>query len=212
MGSLQGNMDQSHPFQDNYDAFPALPSTTPDQWPTFYPRKRPAQFVPAGSSSPRLKNRGSSLNPSSRPHSRPTSRHQQRESPALPVDDPEAFPTLSALSARGSGKKHHGKRGGHGNNSQRETYAPSSLADVVRMSSPQRKGAAKSSRPSTASGRENSAAAQAIPAPKHIPWLETGPRANQQYLKYRQDAITHGNVRNKFLQRYVMKLSGDLLA
>ncbi|KAL1954910.1 hypothetical protein VTO42DRAFT_448 [Malbranchea cinnamomea] len=191
---------QTYGYQDSYDAFPALPNTTPDHWPTFYPRKRPTQFSSSASSSPRLKNRGSTLNPSSRPHSRPTSRHQQRDTPSLPVDDPEAFPTLASVTTKNAGKK-HGKRGG---SSQKENNAPSSLADVVRMSpSPapgqQRKGATKSSRPSTSS-RENSAAAQAIPAPKHIPWLETGPRANQQYLKYRQDAITHGNLRNKFLQ------------
>jgi hypothetical protein len=48
---------------------------------------------------------------------------------------------------------------------------------------------------------ESSAAALAIPSPKHIPWLETGERANRQYLKARQDAIKHGGLRNKFLQR-----------
>ncbi|KAJ0290785.1 hypothetical protein COL154_000742 [Colletotrichum chrysophilum] len=47
---------------------------------------------------------------------------------------------------------------------------------------------------------ENSAAAQAIPNPKHIPWLETGERANKAYLKARQEAIKHGGLRNKFLQ------------
>jgi hypothetical protein len=31
--------------------------------------------------------------------------------------------------------------------------------------------------------------------------LETGARANQQYLKFRQEAIKHGSIRNKFLQR-----------
>ena len=49
---------------------------------------------------------------------------------------------------------------------------------------------------------ENSAAAQAIPNPKHIPWLETGDKANKAYLKARQEAIKHGGLRNKFLQRY----------
>lgn len=210
MGAFPGN-PQAPPytFQDNnYDAFPALPTTMPDQWPSFYPRKRPTQFSPAGNSSPRAKNnRSSGLNPSSRPHSRPTSRHQQRDSPAPSVDDPEAFPTLAALNARSHGKGHRGKRGGQGHSrdsSQKDTNSPNSLADVVRTSqSPgpnQRKSGPKYSRSSAAS-RENSAAAQAIPTPKHIPWLETGAQANQQYLKYRQDAITHGNVRNKFLQR-----------
>lgn len=189
---------QAYGYQDNQDAFPALPATMPDQWPMFYPHKRPRQFVNSANSSPRMKNRGSSLNPGSRPHSRPGSRHQHRESPNLPVDDPEAFPTLASVTSKFA-KKHHSRR------AHRDNNASSSLAEVVRNSpSPtpgqQRKGIAKGSRPATAS-RENSAAAQAIPTPKHIPWLETGPRANQQYLKYRQDAITHGNVRNKFLQR-----------
>ena len=45
-------------------------------------------------------------------------------------------------------------------------------------------------------------AAQAIPSPRHIPWFETGERANKAYLKARQDAIRHGGLRNKFLQRF----------
>ena len=52
---------------------------------------------------------------------------------------------------------------------------------------------------------ENSATAQAIPNPKHIPWLETGDRANKAYLKARQEAIKHGGLRNKFLQRYAIR-------
>jgi len=48
--------------------------------------------------------------------------------------------------------------------------------------------------------RENSAAAQAIPAPEHIPWLETGENANKAYLQARADAFKHGSMRNKFLQ------------
>jgi hypothetical protein len=48
--------------------------------------------------------------------------------------------------------------------------------------------------------RENSAAAQAIPAPQHIPWLETGEKANTAYLQARQEAFKHGSLRNKFLQ------------
>jgi len=49
-------------------------------------------------------------------------------------------------------------------------------------------------------GGPDTAAAMKIPQPQRIPWLETGERANQQYLKYRQEAIRHGSVRNKFLQ------------
>jgi DNA-nicking Smr family endonuclease len=54
-------------------------------------------------------------------------------------------------------------------------------------------------------GGSESAAARKIPEPQHIPWLETGARANQQYLKYRQEAIKHGSIRNKFLQRLVVQ-------
>jgi hypothetical protein len=38
----------------------------------------------------------------------------------------------------------------------------------------------------------------------NIPWLETGSRANQQYIKYRTEAIRHGTVRNKFLQNILL--------
>ena len=96
------------------------------------------------------------------------------------------------------------KRGGHGHGSNTKENVPSSLADVVRMSpSPApgllRKGLMKSR--SYAGSRENSAAASGIPAPEHIPWLETGEKANQAYLRARQDAFKHGGLRNKFLQR-----------
>jgi hypothetical protein len=50
--------------------------------------------------------------------------------------------------------------------------------------------------------RENSTAAQAIPPPEHIPWLETGDNANQAYLQARTEAFKHGSMRNKFLQRW----------
>jgi hypothetical protein len=40
----------------------------------------------------------------------------------------------------------------------------------------------------------------AIPAPEHIPWLETGESANRAYLKARAEAFKHGGLRNKFLQ------------
>jgi DNA-nicking Smr family endonuclease len=54
-------------------------------------------------------------------------------------------------------------------------------------------------------GGNDSAAARRIPEPQHIPWLETGAKANSQYLKFRAEAIKHGSVRNKFLQRYVVQ-------
>ncbi|KAK2784236.1 hypothetical protein FQN51_004103 [Onygenales sp. PD_10] len=211
MGGMPMNPQQMYQLQDNYETFPSLQPPTPEQWSNPYQRRPTGQHGSPGNhqynvnSSPGLRNKNIALNQSSRPHSRPTSRHQHRElNPAAPsVDDPEAFPTLSAV--KGAGKKHHGKRGGHGHSRDstgNRDNNPSSMAEVVRMSpspAPGRRGTPKPSRPSTAS-RENSAAAQAIPTPKHIPWLETGARANQQYLKHRLDAITHGNVRNKFLQ------------
>jgi hypothetical protein len=86
---------------------------------------------------------------------------------------------------------------------------PNSMADIVRMSpspapgSPRLESKKLGRHGSVTALRngENSAAAQAIPSPKHIPWLETGERANKAYLKARQEAIKHGGLRNKFLQR-----------
>lgn len=146
---------------------------------------------------------------SPRLRSRPGSRHQARDTTASApaLDDNEAFPCLGSASAK-QGKKHHGKRGGHGH-SHKENLPPSSLAEMVkRAPSP----APGSSRPeSRRSGHgggviplrngESSAASQAIPCPTHVPWLETGELANKAYLKARQDAIKHGGLRNKFLQR-----------
>lgn len=142
---------------------------------------------------------------SPRPRSRPGSRHQAKENHAVApaLDDNEAFPTLGAAIAK-QGKKHHGKRGGHGH---KENSTPSSLADIVKMNPPasprleMRKPVANGN--SAPRDGENSPAALAIPSPKHIPWLETGELANKAYLKARQDAIKHGGLRNKFLQRYV---------
>ncbi|KAI1501785.1 hypothetical protein F5X99DRAFT_418365 [Biscogniauxia marginata] len=143
----------------------------------------------------------------SQPRSRPGSRHQAKDGLSAPsIDDNDAFPSLGSASAKPN-KKHHGKRGGHGHG-HKENMIPSSLADIVRMSPSPTPG---SSRPDSKKiGRngsatsirngENSAAAQAIPMPKHIPWLETGDRANKGYLKARQEAIKHGGLRNKFLQ------------
>ena len=155
--------------------------------------------------------RNSSMNgipsPSGSANSRPTSRHHSRDptpSPAIPaVDDNEAFPSLGAAGIKAA-KKHHGKRGGHGHSHNNKENVPSSLADVVRMSpSPApgllRKGLMKTK--SYTGSRENTLAANAIPAPQHVPWLETGAKANQEYLKARQDAFKHGGLRNKFLQR-----------
>lgn len=147
---------------------------------------------------------------SPRSRSRPSSRHHTREPPmvAPSLDDNEAFPTLGSASLK-QGKKHHGKRGGHGH-SHKENVVPSSLADIVKTapspvpgSSPRLESRKLNGGAVSFKNGENSAAALAIPSPKHVPWLETGDRANKAYLKARQEAIKHGGLRNKFLQRQV---------
>lgn len=140
--------------------------------------------------------------------SRPGSRHQQNKEAqaALSLDDNEAFPSLGSAIAK-QGRKHHGKRGGHGHG-VKDNYTPSSLADIVKMApfpapSTSRPGS-KMSRNGSAQGTrngENSAAAQAIPSPKHIPWMETGEGINKAYIKARGEAHRHGALRNKFLQK-----------
>ncbi|BDD61197.1 hypothetical protein MAP00_006267 [Monascus purpureus] len=205
-------------FQPTYienaaEAFPPLQSTTGanDQWTAQYFGKYPHLSVQGNKTSQQFQlgsgRRNGGIPHISRPQSRQTSRHQNRDlnASALSVDDPDAFPSLGAVSAKGSGKKQHGKRAAHnardGNSSKKSL--PTSLADVVRMSpSPagnKGKPVNKASKEGVKS-RENTAAAQSIPAPRNIPWLETGSRANQQYIKYRTEAIRHGTVRNKFLQ------------
>ena len=191
---------QTFQLQDQYDQFPALSS----------PNVRSAlqaglvagnTFIPTS-----LKTRGAlgGLGPGSRPHSRPNSRHQNRpETPSsLAMDDPEVFPTLGSFGSK-RGAKHHGHRPRHGHgNIDKET--PSSVADVVRMSpspAPGQPRKVETGRKIRTYGGSESAAARKIPEPQHIPWLETGARANQQYLKFRQEAIKHGSIRNKFLQR-----------
>jgi hypothetical protein len=214
---------QLHPsFQvHDYDTFPTLQPAATNQWAQ---TSSPGQFGSynySGSqnansgymSTPRrhFEPRTSSMNGLSSSYdssgSRPTSRHRSREptpSPSiLPVDDTEAFPSLGAAGNKGA-KKHHGKRGGHGHGHSNKENIPNSLADVVRMSpSPVpgllRKGLVKTG--SCNGSRENTLAANAIPSPQHVPWLETGAKANKDYLKARQDAFKHGGLRNKFLQR-----------
>ena len=213
---------QLHPnFQvQDYNTFPALQPTAINQWAQSSSSSQINSYNGSGSqgsnnymSTPRrhLEARNSSMNgipsPSGSANSRPTSRHHSRDptpSPAIPaVDDNEAFPSLGAASIKAA-KKHHGKRGGHGHSHNNKENVPSSLADVVRMSpSPApgllRKGLMKTK--SYTGSRENTLAGNAIPAPQHVPWLETGAKANQEYLKARQDAFKHGGLRNKFLQR-----------
>lgn len=202
MATVQPNFQ----FQD-YNSFPSLQPPTPDQWGNAYQTAN-FNYPNLGYTPPtgfrNLQGYGSD---SSASRSRPGSR--ARDTPTAPaLDDTEAFPSLGAVASKG-GKKHHGKRGGHGNNSP----APSSLAEVVKMSpSPgpaalqraQAQGDRKLGRNGSSSSirnGENSAAAQAIPSPQHVPWLETGDKANKAYLKARSDAIKHGGLRNKFLQR-----------
>lgn len=204
------NAQPSFQFQD-YNAFPSLQPALQEQWANPFQTPTNSFSYPQMAFTPPsgLKGLAGYTSDGSSQLSRPSSQHQTREStPAAPaLDDTEAFPSLGAVAGKG-GKKHHGKRGGHGH-AHKENAAPNSLADVVKMSpSPgpalMRQDTKKLGRNgSSASIRngENSAVAQAIPHPQHIPWLEVGERANKAYLKARQDAIKHGGLRNKFLQR-----------
>lgn len=219
-GALGNAPSQIHPsFQvQDYDAFPALQPTARHQWtrPSSSSNKSNAYNYCSSQGSngymaaPRrpFAPRTTSMNglSSTNPHgSRPSSRHQSREpTPSIPaVDDAEAFPTLGSIGGKVV-KKHHGKRGGHGHGPGSKEILPNSLADIVRAApSPAlglpRKGLTKSK--SYTGSRENTLAANAIPAPHHVPWLVTGEKANQAYLKARQNAFKHGGLRNKFLQR-----------
>ncbi|OAA78223.1 CCCH zinc finger and SMR domain containing protein [Akanthomyces lecanii RCEF 1005] len=111
---------------------------------------------------------------SPRSRSRPSSRHHTKEPSmvAPSLDDNEAFPTLGSASLK-QGKKHHGKRGGHGH---KENAVPSSLADIVKTapspvpgSSPRLESRKLNGGAVSFKNGENSAAALAIPSPKHIP-------------------------------------------
>jgi hypothetical protein len=197
---------QAHLSMQDFSTFPALQSGTPEHMNSFSGNNYPTVGI---TPPPGLKPFYPSESP--RPRSRPSSRHQAREStPSAPaLDDTDAFPLLGSASSK-QGKKHHGKRGGHGHG-HKENFAPSSLADIVKMSPspgpasqrPDSKKIGRNGSSTSMRNGENSAAAQAIPNPKHIPWLETGERANKSYLKARQEAIKHGGLRNKFLQRLV---------
>lgn len=218
MGSSPSQFHPSLQVQD-FDAFPTLQSGVMNQWSQPSSASNQANlFSFSGSQgsngltpAPRRPMMPRSMSTTGTPSSpksngsRPNSRHQSRApTPSIPaVDDNDAFPTLGSVGGKG-GKKHHGKRGGHGHGHNNKENLPNSLADVVRNSpSPApsllRKGLMK--RESYPGSRENCAAANAIPAPQHVPWLETGDRANQAYMKARQEAFKHGGLRNKFLQR-----------
>ncbi|KAI9806809.1 MAG: hypothetical protein M1833_002466 [Piccolia ochrophora] len=213
-GSPPQTIPQHMPQGQDPSAFPSLQQSGQDQW--AYPSQTHLNVHSfAGlyggnglsATSPGLKSHHSFLGDTSsyRSHSRPSSRgHSRAATPSIPsVDDTDAFPSLGASGGKG-GKKHHGKRGGHGHgHKDHREVGPNSLADVVRMSPAPRPGGLRStiqkSRSYTGT-RENSLAAQSIAAPQHLPWLDTGERANKAYLKARQDAIKHGGLRNKFLQ------------
>ncbi|KFY28508.1 hypothetical protein V493_02895 [Pseudogymnoascus sp. VKM F-4281 (FW-2241)] len=189
-------------FQDA-NSFPSLQPPTPDQWGNSY-QTAAFNYPNMGFTPPTgfKALQGYASDGSNNNRSRPTSR--ARDTPAAPaLDDNEAFPSLGAVSTRG-GKKHHGKRGNHA----KEPPAPSSLAEVVKMSPSPGAGAlrqeikklGRNGSSSNMRNGENSTTAQAIPSPQHVPWLETGEKANKAYLKARSDAIKHGGLRNKFLQ------------
>lgn len=213
----------------DYDSFPTLqPTSSNPHDESVYPIDQNAMamalqqqqaglypnFVPTG---PRNNN--------SRPGSRPASRHGSRApTPSQPnFQDDEAFPTLGTAAANKPGKRHHGKRGGHGHSNRDVTLNASAvqagnMADVVRMYTPSpqpntsttnsnsrdalRRGL-KNNRSFTSTSsttRENSAQSLSIPPPENIPWLQTGSAANAAYLKARAEAFKHGGLRNKFLQ------------
>lgn len=187
----------------DYNSFPSLQPGTPEPLPAFAASN--GYLSGSIAAPPGFKGMHAY---GERPRSRPGSRHQNMDlTPAAPpLDDADAFPSLGSAAAK-LGKKHHGKRGGHGHG-PKETFTPSTLADIVRSSPSPGPGALRTDRKLGRNGSstsirngENSAAAQAIPNPKHIPWLEVGEKANKSYLKARQEAIKHGGLRNKFLQR-----------
>ena len=161
----------------------AFPSLTGEQWVSTHPVSPPPGFKPLNSS-------------------RPASRQQNRDMshPGVPqVDDTEAFPSLGSAS-----KSKRNNRRNHTSQSSPIPIGPSSLADVVRMGSPspasKRWNGVASSAGSPSSKSKRIQAANSIPLPTQIPWLETGNPLNKLYLKHRQLAIKHGGLRNKYLQ------------
>ncbi|KAL5615358.1 uncharacterized protein BROUX77_001195 [Berkeleyomyces rouxiae] len=170
-------------------SFPSLQLGTPDSMASGFGNGYRRSFTPPAN----LRHVHGSESPRNR--SRPGSRHQQSREQAPSLDDTEAFPSLGASVKQP--KKIVPKRPGN-----KDGYTPSLLADVVKMAPPPTLSPRpeKKTRVAVQTSRENTAAAKAITAPKHIPWLETGDRANKAYLKARQEAIKHGGLRNKFLQ------------
>ena len=229
---MHASADSSFQVQD-HNMFPSLQSSGvfSERWPTTYtPQTSPLAYSSLYSNGsgaliappPGFVGHPTYLPESMLARSRPSSRHSQsrEHGPSVPpVDDTEVFPTLGAASGggtKGNGKRHHGKRGGHGHGPRdyKENSIPSpssnnSLADLVRMSPTlgpaQLRRMLKSNRSNSALNssviRELSAAAQAIPPPSYIPWLHTSDApANTAYIQSRQEALKHGALRNKFLQ------------
>lgn len=208
-GTATPPLQHVHPnFQiQDYEAFPTLHANLHQQyyplagvdWNAFEQQNgSPGAVAPPPGLNPLATYTPSNI--SSRPQSRPVSRQTSRApTPSIPaVDDNDAFPTLGSAATVKAGKKHHGKRGGHGH---AHKESPSSLAELVRMSpSPGPVQLRKDFQKTRGVSRENGAAATAIPPPEHIPWLATGDAANKAYLKARGEAIKHGGLRNKFLQ------------
>ncbi|KAL8999675.1 MAG: hypothetical protein Q9169_001492 [Polycauliona sp. 2 TL-2023] len=206
-------LSQAPSFQvQDYGSFPSLQQTSqysqnqssPYQTNSYQYSGSPLGNNYMGSARRNFEQRSTSTNGvSSSPGSytsRPISRHRSREpSPYVAFEDNEAFPALGSV-AKQNTRKHHGKRGSHGHGNK-ENNNTNSLADIVRLSpSPAsaslRKGLVKNK--SSIGPRDVSAAA--IPAPQHVPWLETGEKTNQAYLKARQEAFRHAAARNRFLQ------------
>ena len=209
-GQQQSQMQPNFQLQD-YDAFPALQAGLGGV-PAFYPAGAEyAGFDQIYNVVAGAVNHSSGLNPlatytpsgSSRPQSRPGSRQASRAAtPSIPAaNDEENFPSLGSAVAVKVGKKHHGKRGGHGHHKE----SPQSLADLVRMSpSPNpalfRKAPQKTRSFVASANSQNNAAARAIQPPEQVPWLSTGDTVNKAYVKARGEAFKHGGLRNKFLQ------------
>lgn len=200
----------------DYDSFPALQPTTSNPYEDDGSGLDPATLSAVLQQSQSFVQPPPGLFPTFIPTaprlgSRPGSRHESGHASRAPTpsqpnfQDDEAFPTLGTAAAAKPGKRHHGKRGGHGHHSN-SPLQPSSLADIVRMTPTADQNSREAMRRglrnnrSFTSTREHSSTAMAISAPTNVPWLETGASANAAYMKARQEAFKHGGLRNKFLQ------------
>ncbi|TKA21930.1 hypothetical protein B0A50_08578 [Salinomyces thailandicus] len=201
---LNINSDTSTPqqFQPNfqlqdYDSFPALQPTTSNPYEDTTPVDPNILNAVLASQQQASMQSPPGLFPTFAPSATPNQPNFQ---------DDEAFPSLGSAAANKTGKRHHGKRGGHGHHNNNASAQPGSLADVIRMTPSPGPAAREAMRrglrnnKSFTTSRENSTTAMAIPPPVDIPWLDTGSGINQAYMKARQEAFKHGGLRNKFLQ------------